>query len=166
MSRDDPQNVRFMNLDWLKSHDISIDRSNYDLIYTAPLRESGTVPEQLEKLYEQFNLQKPADFHSPSMSVSDIVAIKQDGKVSCHYCDSVGFTQIPGFLPENPLKNVEMAVEDDYGMIDGIINNGAKEPTVQSWNSRPAAVSPFPSWIWLPLPIGRNGKRKSPSWSS
>ena len=41
-----------MNLDWLKSHDISIDRSNYDLIYTAPLRESGTVPEQLEKLYE------------------------------------------------------------------------------------------------------------------
>ena len=130
VSRDDPQNVRFMNLDWLKSHAISIDRSNYDLIYTAPLRESGTVPEQLEKLYEQFNLQKPADFHSPSMSVSDIVAIKQDGKVSCHYCDSVGFTQIPGFLPENPLKNAEMAVEDDYGMIDGIINNGAKEPTV------------------------------------
>ena len=130
VSRDDPQNVRFMNLDWLKSHDISIDRSNYDLIYTAPLRESGTVPEQLEKLYEQFNLQKPADFHSPSMSVSDIVAIKQEGKVSCHYCDSVGFTQIPGFLPENPLKNAEMAVEDDYGMIDGIINNGAKEPTV------------------------------------
>lgn len=130
VSRDDPQNVRFMNLDWLKSHDISIDRSNYDLIYTAPLRESGTVPEQLEKLYEQFNLQKPADFHSPSMSVSDIVAIKQEGKVSYHYCDSVGFTQIPGFLPENPLKNAEMAVEDDYGMIDGIINNGAKEPTV------------------------------------
>ena len=130
VSRDDPQNVRFMNLDWLKSHDISIERSNYDLIYTAPLRESGTAPEQLEKLYEQFNLQKPADFHSPSMSVSDIVAIKQDGKVSYHYCDSVGFTQIPGFLPENPLKNAEMAVEDDYGMIDGIINNGAKESTV------------------------------------
>ena len=130
VSRDDPQNVRFMNLDWLKSHDISIDRSNYDLIYTAPLRESGTVPEQLEKLYQQFNLEKPVDFHSPSMSVSDIVAIRQDGKVSCHYCDSVGFTQIPGFLPENPLKNAEMALEDDYGMIDGIINNGAKEPTV------------------------------------
>ena len=145
VSRDDPQNVRFMNLDWLKSHDISIERSNYDLIYTAPLRESGTVPEQLEKLYEQFNLQKPADFHSPSMSVSDIVAIKQDGKVSCHYCDSVGFTQIPGFLPENPLKNAEMAVEDDYGMIDGIINNGAKEPTVaeleqQARNGQPISL--------------------------
>ena len=143
VSRDDPQNVRFMNLDWLKSHDISIDRSNYDLIYTAPLRESGTVPEQLEKLYEQFNLQKPADFHSPSMSVSDIVAIKQDGKVSYHYCDSVGFTQIPGFLPENPLKNAEMAVEDDYGMIDGIINNGAKEPTVAELEQQARSGQPI-----------------------
>ena len=143
VSRDDPQNVRFMNLDWLKSHDISIERSNYYLIYTAPLRESGTVPEQLEKLYEQFNLQKPADFHSPSISVSDIVAIKQDGKVSCHYCDSVGFTQIPGFLPENPLKNAEMTVEDDYGMIDGIINNGAKEPTVAELGQQARSGQPI-----------------------
>ena len=143
VSRDDPQNVRFMNLDWLKSHDISIDRSNYDLIYTAPLRESGTVPEQLEKLYQQFNLEKPVDFHSPSMSVSDIVAIRQDGKVSCHYCDSVGFTQIPGFLPENPLKNAEMMLEDDYGMIDGIINNGAKEPTVTELEQQARSGQPI-----------------------
>ena len=143
VSRDDPQNVRFMNLNWLKSHDISIDRSNYDLIYTAPLSESGTVPEQLEKLYQQFNLEKPVDFHSPSMSVSDIVAIKQDGKVSCHYCDSVGFTQIPGFLPQNPLKNAEMAVEDDYSMIDGIINNGTKEPTVAELEQQARSGQPI-----------------------
>ena len=143
VSRDDPQNVRFMNLDWLESHDVSVDRSNYDLIYTAPLSESGTVPEQLEKLYQQFNLEKPVDFHSSSMSVSDIVAIKQDGKVSCHYCDSVGFTQIPGFLPENPLKNAEMAVEDDYGMIDGIINNGAKEPTVAELEQQARSGQPI-----------------------
>ena len=143
VSRNDPQNVRFMNLDWLESHDVSVDRSNYDLIYTAPLRESGTVPEQLEKLYQQFNLEKPVDFHSPSMSVSDIVAIKQDGKVSCHYCDSVGFTQIPGFLPENPLKNAEMALEDDYGMIDGIINNGAKEPTVAELEQQARSGQPI-----------------------
>ena len=143
VSRNDPQNVRFMNLDWLESHDVSVDRSNYDLIYTAPLRESSTVPEQLEKLYQQFNLEKPVDFHSPSMSVSDIVAIKQDGKVSCHYCDSVGFTQIPGFLPENPLKNAEMALEDDYGMIDGIINNGAKEPTVAELEQQARSGQPI-----------------------
>lgn len=162
VSRDDPQNVRFMNLDWLKSHDISIDRSSYDLIYTAPLRESGTVPEQLEKLYEQFNLQKPADFHSPSMSVSDIVAIKQDGKVSCHYCDSVGFTQIPGFLPENPLKNAEMAMEDDYGMIDGIINNGAKEPTVAELEQQARSGQPI-SLMDLTDAIHRKEREKKKS---
>lgn len=70
---------------------------------------------------------KPVDFHSPSMSVSDIVAIRQNGQVSCYYCDSVGFTEVPGFLPDNPLKNAEMALEDDYNMIDGILNNGSRE---------------------------------------
>ena len=143
VSRDDPQNVRFMNLDWLQSHNLAVDRNNYDMIYTAPLNGSGSAMEQLETLYEQFNLQKPVDFHSPSMSVSDIVAIKQDGKVSCHYCDSVGFTQIPGFLPENPLKNAEMMLEDDYGMIDGIINNGAKEPTVAELEQQARSGQPI-----------------------
>ena len=143
VNRDDSQNVRFMNLDWLQSHNLAVDRNNYDLIYTAPLHGSGSAMEQLETLYEQFNLQKPVDFHSPSLSVSDIVAIKQDGKVSCHYCDSVGFTEIPGFLPDNPLKNAEMAVEDDYGMIDGIINNGAKEPTVAELEQQARSGQPI-----------------------
>ena len=143
VSRDDPQNVRFMNLDWLQSHNLAVDRSNYDLIYTAPLNGSGSTMEQLETLYKQFNLQKPVDFHSPSLSVSDIVAIKQDGKVSCHYCDSVGFTEIPGFLPDNPLKNAEMMLEDDYGMIDGIINNGPKEPTVAQLEQQARSGQPI-----------------------
>ena len=143
VSRDDPQNVRFMNLDWLQSHNLTVDRNNYDLIYTAPLNGSGSTMEQLETLYEQFNLKKPVDFHSPSLSVSDIVAIKQDGKVSCHYCDSVGFTEIPGFLPDNPLKNAEMMLEDDYGMIDGIINNGPKEPTVAQLEQQARSGQPI-----------------------
>ena len=141
--RDDPQNVRFMNLDWLQSHDISVDRSNYDLIYTAPLDGSVSADAQLEKIYEQFNLEKPVDFHSPSLSVSDIVAVKRDGMVSCHYCDSVGFAEIPGFLPNNPLKNAEMSMEDDYGMIDGIINNGAKEPTVAQLEQQARSGQPI-----------------------
>ena len=143
VSRDDPQNVRFMNLDWLQSHNLAVDRNNYDLIYTAPLNGSGSTMEQLETLYEQFNLKKPVDFHSPSLSVSDIVAIKQDGKVSCHYCDSVGSTEIPGFLPDNPLKNAEMMLEDDYGMIDGIINNGPKEPTVAQLEQQARSGQPI-----------------------
>ena len=126
VAENDPQRLRFMNMDWLNAHDLSVERGNYDLVYTAPLSETGSIDGRLHKLFEQFNFHRPADFHSPSMSVSDIVAIKRDGVVSCHYCDSVGFQEIPGFLPSNPLKNAEMTVEDDYGMIDGIINNGPK----------------------------------------
>ena len=100
------------------------------------------------------------------MSVSDIVAIKQDGKVSCHYCDSVGFTQIPGFFSQNPLKNAEMAVEDDYGMIDGIINNGAKEPTVAELEQQARSGQPISLMDLADAVHRRNGKRKSPLWIS
>ena len=162
VSRDDPQNVRFMNLDWLQSHNLAVDRNNYDLIYTAPLNGSGSTMEQLETLYEQFNLQKPVDFHSPSLSVSDIVAIKQDGKVSCHYCDSVGFTEIPGFLPDNPLKNAEMMLEDDYGMIDGIINNGPKEPTVAQLEQQARSGQPI-SLMDLAEAVHREEREKKKS---
>ena len=99
VGHDDPVNVRYMNLDWLKSHNLSVDRSNYDLIYTSPLNDSGSIMEKVEKLYEQFNLQKPVDYHSPSMSVSDIVAIKQNGIVSFYYCNSIGFSEIHNFIP-------------------------------------------------------------------
>ncbi len=63
--------------------------------------------------------------------------------LSCHYCDSVGFTEIPGFLPDNPLKNAEMMLEDDYGMIDGIINNGPKERTVAQLEQQARSGQPI-----------------------
>ena len=140
---DELRDIRYEGLDWLRSIGQTVKRENYDLVYTAPLEPYKSPQVAVEQLYNQFNNDHPADYHHPSMSVSDIVAIKQDGKVSCHYCDSVGFTQIPGFLPENPLKNAEMALEDDYGMIDGIINNGAKEPTVAELEQQARSGQPI-----------------------
>ena len=65
------------------------------------------------------------------MSVSDIVALKVAGEVSCYYVDAFGFVELQDFMkPENYLKNAEMAMEDDYGMLDGIINNG-KAPAAE-----------------------------------
>ena len=140
---DELRDIRYEGLDWLRSIGQTVKRENYDLVYTAPLEPYKSPQVAVEQLYNQFNNDHPADYHHPSMSVSDIVAIKQDGKVSCHYCDSVGFTQIPGFLPENSLKNAEMTVEDDYGMIDGIINNGAKEPTVAELEQQARSGQPI-----------------------
>ena len=142
VKRDDPESIRFMNMDWLKEHEIPVSHDNYDLIYTAPLASQDSINAQLESLYKQFNLHHPADYHSASLSISDIVAIKQDGKVSFHYCDSVGFAEVPGFLPDNPLKNAEMAMEDDYGMIDGVINNGPK-PTVSELEQQARSGQPI-----------------------
>ena len=127
---DELRDIRYEGLEWLKSIGRTVQRDNYDLVYTAPLLPSDLKGDTAEQLFYRFNNEHPADYRHPSMSVSDIVAIKRDGKVSCHYCDSFGFAEVPGFLPDNPLKNAEMAVEDDYGMIDGIINNGPKEQTV------------------------------------
>ena len=127
---DELRDIRYEGLEWIKSIGRTVQRDNYDLVYTAPLAPGDLKGSVLDNLEYRFNNEHPADYRHPSMSVSDVIAIKRDGKVSYHYCDSFGFEQVPGFLPDNPLKNAEMTVEDDYGMIDGILNNGQKEPTV------------------------------------
>ena len=140
---DELRDIRYEGLEWIKSIGQTVQRDNYDLVYTAPLEPSDLKGSVLDNLEYRFNNEHPADYRHPSMSVSDIVAIKRDGKVSCHYCDSFGFAEVPGFLPDNPLKNVEMAVEDDYGMIDGIINNGPKEQTVAQLEQQARSGQPI-----------------------
>ena len=140
---DELRDIRYEGLEWVKSIGRTVQRDNYDLVYTAPLTPGDLKGSVLDNLEYRFNNEHPADYRHPSMSVSDIVAIKQDGKVSCHYCDSFGFQQIPGFLPDNPLKSAEMAVEDDYGMIDGVINNGTKEPTVAQLEQQARSGQPI-----------------------
>ena len=140
---DELRDIRYEGLEWVKSIGRTVQRDNYDLVYTAPLTPGDLKGSVLDNLEYRFNNEHPADYRHPSMSVSDIVAIKQDGKVSCHYCDSFGFQQIPGFLPDNPLKSAEMTVEDDYGMIDGVINNGTKEPTVAQLEQQARSGQPI-----------------------
>ena len=122
---------RFMNYDYLQSKGVTPEHDGYDAIYTGGLADYGDNKTNLDMIYQRFNVDHPADFKGHSLSVSDIVALKKDGVVSCHYVDPIGFRELPYFLkPENYLKNAEMLLEDDYGMIDGIINNGPKQPTV------------------------------------
>ena len=120
--------LRFLNMASLQKSGLCAEKANYDLIYTGTLPQANDLPSALEGLYVTFNQDRPEDFCGHSLSVSDIVAVKRGGVVSCHYLDSVGYQELPAFwTPENYLKNAEMQLEDDYGMIDGIINNGPKE---------------------------------------
>lgn len=121
--------LRFMNSEWLQKQGLDPQYENYELVYTGALTQDGSQIEKLEDLYRIFNVEHPQDFTGHSLSISDIVALKQAGVVSYHYVDSVGYKELVHFRnTDNHLKNAEMQLEDDYGMIDGVINNGPKEP--------------------------------------
>ena len=140
---DELRDIRYESLDRLQSIGQTVQRDNYELVYTAPLLPLYLRGDTADQIYDRFQNKPPADYLHPPMCVSDIVAIKRDGTVSCHYCDRFGFEQVPGFLPDNPLKNAEMTLEDDYGMIDGIINNGPKEPTVAQLEQQARSGQPI-----------------------
>ena len=123
--------LRFASLAEL--HGQPVDGRNYDRVYAGTLPETASHDPSviLEDLYVQFNLCRPDDFHGHSLSVSDVVVLNHDGKEKAYYTDSYGFAPLPNFVPDNPLRNAEMALEDDYDMIDGCINNGRKNDAVQ-----------------------------------
>ena len=129
LKRDDTTaDIRFMNSEYLQKKGIEPQYENYELVYTGALTKDGNQIEKLEDLYRIFNVEHPQNFVGHSLSVSDIVALKQAGVVSYHYVDSIGYKELTNFrTTENYLKNAEMQMEDDFGMIDGIINNGPKE---------------------------------------
>ena len=104
------------------------DHEYYETVYAAPLLPYKNRDTMLEEIYKRFNIEHPQNYMGHSLSVSDIVVLKEQGNVSFYYVDSVGFKELQEFMkPENYLKNAEILMEDDYGMIDGIINNGPSE---------------------------------------
>lgn len=83
---------------------------HYEIVYMAPLHPYKEFNSMLEEIYTKFNDNLPADFHGHNLSVSDIVAISQNGIISCHYVDSVGFKELPEFLKSDSyLKNTRMS---------------------------------------------------------
>ena len=131
-----PPELLFERLDRL---DNPPARENYDCVYVREVNPYLSTHDVLEQQFQIYNTGRPDDFTGHSLSVSDIVALKRGGEISYHYVDAFGFREVPNFQrPGNYLKSAEMAVEDDYGMIDGIINNG-KAASVQD-EKKPSVV--------------------------
>ena len=115
--------IRFANTKFLNAHDIPIDAANYNKVYYGAMEnEAGgrkkSTGEMLESLYEKFNLRHPADFRGRSLSVSDVVALHDNGVITAHHCDSYGFTQVPEFVQPDALVNLDssgIAVSGHYG---------------------------------------------------
>ena len=94
--RDETMDLRFEPFDRLQATGHTVDRANYELVYTAPLTKDMT----LGGIWEKFNIDRPDDFKGHSLSVSDIVVLHQNGENTAHYVDSIGFQQVPEFLRE------------------------------------------------------------------
>ena len=128
--RDVPEtsDERFMSYNALRKKQIEPEVDHYEVVYVAPLIPYADQQTMLEDTYQRFNIAKPEDFHGHSLSVSDIVALRQNGIVSAHYVDRIGFQELPGFLSgKNHLRTLEDMIEQNDNQLDGIINNLPEE---------------------------------------
>lgn len=90
--------IRYESLESLQSEGQRPQKGNYELVYTSPLPE-GTG---LNVLWEKFNIDHPPDYRHPSMSISDVVAIKKDGTLTCYYVDQYGYAVLDDFFEQQP----------------------------------------------------------------
>ena len=100
---------RFEPLDSIHRNGLSVKPENYELVYQAPLAAGVS----LEDIYTRFNINRPADFTGHSLSISDIVVLHENGRDTAHYCDRLGFSQVPEFLNPAQEKEAPLPTPDD-----------------------------------------------------
>ncbi len=193
------RDFRYRSYEELQADGLSVDRKNYQLVYTAPLDKDTT----LDEIYRRFNMEHPADYKGHSLSMGDIVVFRQDGKQTAYYVDEgADYRQVPEFFaqpekqltpdecmtgeqiqtprgrfyltdrsreqmeaagygfhhqsedgrylimangtrafaipaqPESHIKTAEMSTEQNYNMIDGMMNNA---PSMEELEARAKA---------------------------
>ena len=193
------RDLRYRSYEELQADGLSVDRKNYQLVYTAPLDKDTT----LDEIYRRFNMEHPADYKGHSLSMGDIVVFRQDGKQTAYYVDEgADYRQVPEFFaqpekqltpdecmtgeqiqtprgrfyltdrsreqmeaagygfhhqsedgrylimangtrafaipaqPESHIKTAEMSTEQNYNMIDGMMNNA---PSMEELEARAKA---------------------------
>ena len=193
------RDLRYRSYEDLQADGLSVDRKNYQLVYTAPLDKDTT----LDEIYRRFNIEHPADYKGHSLSTGDIVVFRQDGKQTAYYVDEgADYRQVPEFFaqpekqltpdegmtgeqiqtprgrfyltdrsreqmeaagygfhhqsedgrylimangtrafailaqPESHIKTAEMSTEQNYNMIDGMMNNA---PSMEELEAREKA---------------------------
>jgi hypothetical protein len=124
---DEAHNFRFAPMKELEAVGITIDRANYELIYTAPLYQQffhGFLPDPagtLAALNEKYTANiRPDDPVSRSVSVSDVVVFQWRGNVSAHFVDSAGFVDVPGFLGEESRGKPEITAPTSAELEAGV----------------------------------------------
>ena len=110
------RDFRFVPMRELEALGLPVERRNYELVYTAPFSErveflSDRYP-VLNKIYQNFNENLPADYSARSVSVSDVIVLRYNGDISAFYVDNAGFKELDGFLGEET-KRGQMKTPDN-----------------------------------------------------
>ena len=87
----DNDRLAFVSLDSLNRSGKTVNPEIYDKVF-----EGEVKCRDLEDVFQMFNLDHPEDYRGRSLSVSDVVAVRNPitGEDSFHFCDSVGFEEI------------------------------------------------------------------------
>ena len=89
--------IRWLSTSQMRSMKKKIRLGNYELKYVAPAAEYGRLDDRgtlLENVFTVFNVSRPEDFRGHSLSVSDIVALKDSEGTIYYYVDDFGFKQL------------------------------------------------------------------------
>jgi hypothetical protein len=95
---EDTRPLRWQSFDDLIASGQIPKLEDYRLVYSGVMYPGETM----ETIFEKFNLNRPEDFTSHSLSVSDVVVVEQDARSTAHYVDNFGFQQLDGFLLKEP----------------------------------------------------------------
>ena len=129
----DKNRVKFDSLKGTAEHAEKVDPAIYDLIY-----EGNVDCKNLEDVFSMFNIEAPITHRGHSLSVSDVVEIKENEAnylKGCFFCENIGFEKIDfdttqTHKPDNLLKVVVVEpnkepyvaeIQDDYKAIQRVV---------------------------------------------
>lgn len=121
--------IRFEDRATLQKSGIQLGINDYNLVYEGNFNdvEGDSFDDKLNTLYDRFNFEQPEDFKGRSLSVSDVITIKNSKNESAYYVDSIGFTDIPEFFNKfNENSKTENIKAQNYHINNDLEIGGAK----------------------------------------
>ena len=99
----DMRYLRYESMEYLESQGLCPVKDNYELVYTSRLPDGMG----LNALWHKFNTDHPPDYRHPSLSVSDVIAVKKSGAVRCFYIDEGSYVPLDNFF-QNPSRQTQL----------------------------------------------------------
>lgn len=121
--------IRFEDRATLQKSGIQLGINDYNLVYEGNFNdvEGDSFDDKLNTLYDRFNFEQPEDFKGRSLSVSDVITVKNGKNESAYYVDSIGFTDIPEFFNKfNENSKTENIKAQNYHINNDLEIGGAK----------------------------------------